>query len=151
MSSIRVERTYSHPVERVWEAIATSRGLGAWLMPNDFEPRGGHRFTFRWKKVPGWRGYVECEVQAIEPMRRLVFSWVGDQGQRPTTVTFQLEAVSGGTLLRFDHSDFQGIGGFFSRMMMKNGWRKKMLERQLTAALGTIETRGASALVDLVP
>lgn len=151
MSSIHVERTYPHPIERVWEAIATARGLSAWLMPTDFEPRLGHRFQFRWKKVPGWRGYVDCEVLAIEPPHRLTFSWRGDDKQQPTTVTMRLDAVSDGTRLVLDHTGFEGIGGFFSRMMMKNGWAKKMLARQLTAALQTMADQGAGALTALVP
>ncbi|MCA9728475.1 MAG: SRPBCC domain-containing protein [Candidatus Eisenbacteria bacterium] len=151
MSGIHFERTYPHPIEHVWEAIATARGLSAWLMPTDFEPRAGHRFQFRWKKVPGWRGFVDCEVLAIEPMHRLTFSWKGEEGQKPTTVTFRLEAVGDGTRLIFDHTGFEGIGGFFSRLMMTNGWRKKMLDRQLTAALATLTQRGPEALVALVP
>ncbi len=151
MSGIHLERIYPHPIDRVWEAIATARGLSAWLMPTDFEPRLGHRFQFRWKKIPGWRGYVDCEVLAIEPMRRIVFSWVGDEKQAPTTVSFQLERVGEGTKLVFDHTGFSGIGGFFSKLMMTNGWKKKMLDRQLNAVLTTLASRGPGALVALVP
>lgn len=151
MKGIHLERTYPHPIDRVWEAIATARGLSAWLMPTDFEPRVGHRFQFRWKKIPGWRGYVDCEVIALEPLRRLTISWLGDEGQKPTTVSFQLERVADGTRLTLDHTGFEGIGGFVSRMMMKNGWRTKLLQKQLPIALGTMAERGASALVALTP
>lgn len=151
MSGIHFERIYPHPIERVWEAIATARGLSAWLMPTDFEPRVGHRFQFRWKKVPGWRGFVDCEVRALEPLKLLSFSWVGDEGQKATTVTFRLESVPGGTRLVFDHDGFEGIGGFFSRLMMTNGWKKKMLEKQLVAALATLAEHGAGRLVALNP
>ncbi|MCA8959882.1 MAG: SRPBCC domain-containing protein [Planctomycetes bacterium] len=151
MKGIHLERTYPHPIERVWEAVATARGLSAWLMPTDFVPQVGSRFQFRWKKVPGWRGYVDCEVLAITPPQRLVFSWVGDEKQKPTTVSFRLESVDGGTRLHLDHNGFEGFGGFLSRAMMSGGWRKKMLKRQLTAALATMAERGTDALVALTP
>ena len=38
------------PSEQVWRAITDSATLAEWMFPNDFEPRVGHRFTFR---VPG--------------------------------------------------------------------------------------------------
>lgn len=151
MKGIHAERIYPHPVERVWEAIATARGLSSWLMPTDFEPRVGHRFQFRWKKMPGWRGYVECEVLVLEPPRKLVFSWIGNDDMKPTTVTFQLESVAGGTRLIFDHTGFEGIGGFFSKLMMTNGWKKTMLAQRLTATLSTLATKSASDLAPLVP
>ena len=36
-----------HPIERVWTALTLPAGLAGRLMPNDFEPRLGKRFTFR--------------------------------------------------------------------------------------------------------
>src|SRR5580692_3749913 len=38
---------YRHPIERVWAALTSSEALAAWLMPNDFVPEVGHRFTLR--------------------------------------------------------------------------------------------------------
>ncbi|MCA8954562.1 MAG: SRPBCC domain-containing protein [Planctomycetes bacterium] len=151
MKGIHLERTYPHPIERVWQAIATSRGLAAWLMPNDFEPQPGHRFQFRWKKVPGWRGIVDCEVLEIEPLERLVFSWRGEEGHQPTRVTFTLTRVPEGTRLTLDHDGFRGFGGFLSRQMMRGGWRTKLLQRQLPHALESLATGGTAALTPLVP
>lgn len=33
------------PIERVWSAVATSEGLTAWFVTNDFQPVVGHEFT----------------------------------------------------------------------------------------------------------
>jgi uncharacterized protein YndB with AHSA1/START domain len=34
--------------EEIWEAIATGRGISAWLHPTEAEGRAGGRFTFAW-------------------------------------------------------------------------------------------------------
>jgi len=36
--------------------------MADWLMPNDFQPRLGHKFQFRTKPAPGFDGIVNCEV-----------------------------------------------------------------------------------------
>ena len=151
MKGIHLERIYPHPVESVWEAIATSHGLAAWLMPNTFAPVVGHRFQFRWKKMIGWRGIVDCEVTALQPMRLLSFRWQGDEKQRPTLVTLRIEAVPGGTKLVLDHDGFRGFGGFLSRAMMSGGWKSRMLDARLPAALAALASSGAAALVPLQP
>ncbi len=43
---IRLDIIYPHPPERIWKALTDSRSLAKWLMPNDFQPRLGHRFRF---------------------------------------------------------------------------------------------------------
>jgi uncharacterized protein YndB with AHSA1/START domain len=58
---------YPHPVERVWAALTSSDALAVWLMPNDFKPVVGHRFTFRTKPAPGFDGIVHCEVLLPPP------------------------------------------------------------------------------------
>ncbi|MCA8948093.1 MAG: SRPBCC domain-containing protein [Planctomycetes bacterium] len=101
--------------------------------------------------MPGWRGIVDCEVLEIQPPRRLVFSWRGDERYRLTTVTFTLAAVPEGTRLVFDHDGFRGFGGWISKRMMSGGWKSRMLDRQLPAALDVIAANGAAALMPLVP
>ena len=44
---------YPHPPDRVWTALTSSEALAAWLMPNDFEARAGHQFTFRTRPGAG--------------------------------------------------------------------------------------------------
>jgi len=64
-----------HAPEVVWKTLTTSELIGRWLMPNDFAPEVGKRFTFRTKPMGDWDGVVHCEVIAVEPNRKLVFSW----------------------------------------------------------------------------
>lgn len=36
---------YSHPVSAVWHALTDPAALSTWLMPNDFAPTVGQRFS----------------------------------------------------------------------------------------------------------
>lgn len=38
--------TFNASIQKVWEKISTAEGIGAWFMPNDFEPRVGMNFIF---------------------------------------------------------------------------------------------------------
>jgi uncharacterized protein YndB with AHSA1/START domain len=132
---IRIEQTYPVPPERVWHALTDREALAQWLMPNDFEPRLGCRFRFQSRPMPGWRGFVECEVVELEPPRRLAYTWVGDEHwKEPTLVRWTLEPIAGGTLLRLEHTNLQEPWGRELAAMLSQGWRS-MLEKKLRAAL----------------
>jgi len=92
-----------HSLPRVWAALTSADALREWLMDSDFEPRVGKTFTFQCPPSPGVRGYVECRVLEFEPMRRVVWSWLGTDTGDPTTVTIELEPVEGGTRLTLRH------------------------------------------------
>jgi uncharacterized protein YndB with AHSA1/START domain len=133
--SIVVEYDLPYPPEKVWRALTEPQLLAAWLMQNDIKPQLGHRFTFRAAPVPGWDGVVHCEVLAVEPDRRLRYSWRGGSdkleqyGARiDTVVTWTLTPnPSGGTRLRLDHDGFPLESFAFTKM--NQGWRGKVAER----------------------
>lgn len=97
---------YPHAPERVWRALTSSDALAQWLMPNDFEPRVGHHFTFRTNPMPAMNfdGICHCEVTACDPPSLLSYTWVG--GALNTQVTYRLEPEGTGTRVRFEHSGF---------------------------------------------
>jgi uncharacterized protein YndB with AHSA1/START domain len=74
---LKFEVFYEQPPERVWAALTDATALAAWLMPNDFVPKLGHRFQLRTKPATGFDRIVNCEVLEIRPPQRLVYSWVG--------------------------------------------------------------------------
>ena len=107
--TIRKELVIPQPREQVWRAITDSATLAEWMLPNDFEPRVGHHFTFRVPAKPeaGFDGLVVgCEVLECEPPNRLVFSWSAGGPVVDTRVSFRLESVSEVTRLYFEHSGF---------------------------------------------
>jgi len=135
-----MEQTYAHPVDRVWQALTDSAALAEWLMPNDFEPRVGHKFQFRAKPMPGWRGFVECEVIEVDAPRRLAYTWLGDEDwQAPTTVRWTLEPVEGGTRLRLEHTGLQEPWGRALQAMLSQGW-KKMIEEKIVRVMERLES-----------
>jgi uncharacterized protein YndB with AHSA1/START domain len=130
---IKLEVVYPYPPERVWRAITDPRELEQWLMPNDFQPRLGHKFEFQSKPAPGFDGLVRCEILELDVPRRIVYSWRG--GQLDTLVTFTLEPVSHGTRLVLEHRG-KGLDGTSDvHMLLTQGW-KRMVEEKLPSVLG---------------
>jgi uncharacterized protein YndB with AHSA1/START domain len=142
-SDIHIVSEYPHPPEKVWRALTdpaliplwTKEGLGA--RPEGFSAVVGTRFRFVAKRQPWWRGFVECEVIEVRAPSLLRYSWVGDEGESPTLVTYQLEAIEGGTRFTFDHTGFSGIGGFMMSRVLSRV-RKKMLGVGLRALLNDL-------------
>jgi uncharacterized protein YndB with AHSA1/START domain len=81
LPDIRQTLLLNAPVQKVWAAVATSEGIAAWFMPNDFEPVEGHEFHLE----AGPFGRSPCKVTVIDPPNRLSFAWGKDW-----TLTFEL-------------------------------------------------------------
>ncbi len=118
--SIRRELTFSQPPEAVWGALTDSARLAEWMYPNDFEPRVGHRFTFRVPPKPRLENglTVRCEVLTCVPPSELVFTWVVDNFLN-TRVSYRLEPDGAGTRVLFEHSGFEQDG---ARGGAEYGW-----------------------------
>lgn len=129
---LHFEAVYKHPIEKVWRAITDPKAIEQWLMPNDFEPRVGHKFQFTSKPQPGWDGHTYCEVLECEPPRRLVYSWRG--GPIDTVLTIELESVAEGTRLRLAHTGFKGMKALMVAMVMGSGW-KGIVSKHIPAVL----------------
>jgi uncharacterized protein YndB with AHSA1/START domain len=142
---IVIEQTYPHPIERVWRALTDREALAAWLMPNDFEPKVGHRFTFRTTADQMWNGVVQCEVVALDAPRRVAYTWQG--GALDTLVEFTLAPVADGTRLRLVHSGFEKGGKLTLtvRDILGSGWRSKILVERLPALLDRWQREEAEA------
>jgi uncharacterized protein YndB with AHSA1/START domain len=88
-----------HPVETVWAALTDPVSISDWLMAtDDFRPAVGCRFRLKTQRL-STTGWVDAEVLEIEPSHRMVWSWSANDGNLPSTVTFQLAAEEGGTRL----------------------------------------------------
>jgi uncharacterized protein YndB with AHSA1/START domain len=140
MGDIHIVADYPHPVGTVWRAATdpalvprwTREGLGG--RPEGFAAEVGTKFRFVARARPFWRGFVDCEVLEAEPPRRLRYSWIGDEGETPSVVTYQLDAHAGGTRFTFDHTGFEGLAGMVVSRVLRRV-RTRMLHVGLRALL----------------
>ncbi|TDD36359.1 SRPBCC domain-containing protein [Nonomuraea terrae] len=124
-TAIRLDQFLAHPPAKVWRALTEPELMAKWLMPNDFKPEVGHRFTFTTqpKKAVAFDGIVHCEVLEIERDKLLRISW-SDGKQADWTVTWRLEPEGTGTRLFLDHEGFDPDDDVqqLSRRIMGGGW-----------------------------
>ncbi|MFD1539702.1 SRPBCC family protein [Nonomuraea guangzhouensis] len=124
--AIRMDQFLAHPPAKVWRALTEPELVARWLMPNDFKPEVGHRFTFTTKPVKqtGFEGVVYCQVLELEPEKRLKISWT-DGKNADWTVTWRLEPEGKGTRLFLDHEGFDPDDAMqqLARKIMDAGWR----------------------------
>lgn len=107
--SVVVKRDLAHPPEKVWRALTISELMTEWMLPNDFRPTVGHKFSLRTQPVADWNGVVAGEVLEVEPPSRLVYRWgVGDEATGiHTVVIWTLTATERGTHLRMEQTGFR--------------------------------------------
>jgi uncharacterized protein YndB with AHSA1/START domain len=136
---IVVEDVLPHAPAAVWKTLTSGELISRWLMPNDFEPVVGRRFTFKTKPLGGWDGVIHCEVLEMTPNERLVYSWKGGSDDNPaygsrldSIVTWTLTPVEGGTRLRLVHSGFRSPGNDFTFDALSGGWAT------VTKKIGTV-------------
>jgi uncharacterized protein YndB with AHSA1/START domain len=128
----RIELTVELPgtPEQVWDAIATAKGITAWMLPTELEERLGGRVVFHM----GDDVSSEGTITGWDPPRRVAYeepNWPALAGRETADVTpiaseFVIEARSGGTcVLRVVSSAF-GTGADWEREFfadMERGWR----------------------------
>lgn len=103
--TVRIERHYPHPVEKVWRAVTRPEHLAAWFpAPVEIDLRLGGSLRF-----PGFEGdEAGGTVDALDPPRLLGFTWGADH------LTFELAPADGGTSFALTHSfdDRAGAASF---------------------------------------
>jgi uncharacterized protein YndB with AHSA1/START domain len=109
--SLVIEREMPHSPEKVWRALSQGALIEEWLMKNDFQSAVGHRFNLRATPMPNWNGVLDCEVLAVEPNKRLSYTW-NASGNEATTglktvVTWTLTPTKTGVLVRMEQSGFR--------------------------------------------
>ena len=87
--------------DRVYQALTTGSGWDQWFTSSAFvDPKPGGEIRFRWKDFGASRATFEDggPVLEAEPNRRFSFQW--SPAGHPTTVTFDLEILGKGTLVK---------------------------------------------------
>jgi uncharacterized protein YndB with AHSA1/START domain len=128
--TVTLEREFAHPPAKVWRALTQPELIAEWLMKNDFKPVVGQRFNFRADPMPGWNGVTDCEVLAVDPPRKLAYTWnaSGEEAKDGirTVVTFTLTPTQAGTLLRMEQSGFRAGPHDRFHQGAQYGWQKML-------------------------
>jgi uncharacterized protein YndB with AHSA1/START domain len=105
----RIERTVevAHPPAKVWTALTTAEGLGAWFGNEaTIELRPGGSARMRWADG----STVDMRVERVEEPTVFGFTWpiygLPDDDPRRTYVEFTLEPVGAGTRVTVVESGF---------------------------------------------
>lgn len=119
------ERVYPHSPDAVWHALTDAAALGQWLMRTNFVPEAGRAFAMWCTNPDGGTDRYKCEVISIEPMSRMLWSWLldGRTEEGKTFVEFKIDQLAEGTRLTIRHSgdrDQATIDAF------KSGWPDKL-------------------------
>lgn len=70
------ERVFSHPIEKVWNAITNPEELKFWFTDIEMDFRPGGIITFQFRDKGKTKSYGE--IVAIEPPNRFVWTWEGE-------------------------------------------------------------------------
>ena len=103
---VAVEADLARSRASLWALLTRPALIARWLLPNDFAPVVGHKFTFQAAPAGTWDGVVRCEVLEVEPENRLSYRW-GTPGQdalSQTIVTWTLADADRRTRLRLVHA-----------------------------------------------
>lgn len=141
---VRLEAVYPHPPERVWQALTDRNALAQWLLPNDFEPRLGHRFRLRDRKRRDKT--VSCEVIELDAPNRLAYTWRTEADEPPTLVSWTLEPVEDGTRVRIEHIGMEEVRASATPTNACPMW-ESALSRLRTLLTGQTIPMGRSYLV----
>jgi uncharacterized protein YndB with AHSA1/START domain len=130
----RIERTLdiSHPPDRVWAALTTAEGLGAWFGNEatiDLRPGGSARMSW----TSGDK--AQMRIERVEQPTVFGFTWhiygLPEDDPRRTYVEFTLEPVNGGTRLTVVETGFAQLPGDAHQAAFggnTEGWMRELNE-----------------------
>ncbi|MFI5446451.1 SRPBCC domain-containing protein [Polaromonas sp. UC242_47] len=113
--SLRLQRTYPVPPEKVWQAWTTPQALTQWFGPGepssvtraDLDVRIGGRYHIAFTTPDGEAHDVSGVYQEVLKHRKLVFTWAWKSTpERVSRVTVALRPTAEGTELTFLHEQF---------------------------------------------
>ncbi len=120
-----VERTYSAPIEKVWESITNRDQMKEWYFNiESFEPEVG--FEFKFEAGEHGKKYKHlCKITDVEPNKKLRYSWHYDGVEGNSYVTFELFHEGNSTRLKLTHEGletFKTDNPDFKRESFMGGW-----------------------------
>ena len=117
------QKTFSHPIDKVWKAISEGEEISKWFIQADFKPVVGYEYTFTAKEEHGGT-VIKGEVLEASPYV-LKYSWRVGDAEVDTTVCWKLEATKEGTQLNLEHAGISNYPGEAATEMLGHfdkGW-----------------------------
>jgi uncharacterized protein YndB with AHSA1/START domain len=126
-----LERVYNAPIEKVWTAISDLEHMRKWYFNLDeFKPEVGFEFHFYGNGKKDDITYAtSARVVAVEPPKKLAYTWSMDAAPAETTVTWELFEEGDKTRLVLTHTDLDKIPGdhpAYKRENYNGGWTSFM-------------------------
>lgn len=101
-SAVHLDRTLSHPIDKVWRAVTESGHLAQWFPAQvEIEMTPGGTVTFD----QGGGELMYGKVISLDPPHQITFSWGDD------VLSFDLASEDGATRLRMTHAFDDRAGG----------------------------------------
>lgn len=123
--TISKEKVFSHPIEKVWNAISKAEEISNWFIKADFKAKKGYPYTF--SSEPNEKGCTTISgiVKEANPYT-LIYTWIVSGTEVETIVTWKLETVAEGTKLHLEHSGISNYAGDTAVAMFESfngGWK----------------------------
>jgi uncharacterized protein YndB with AHSA1/START domain len=124
--------------------LVEPEALAVWGMPNTIAPQVGHRFRLRAEDRAGLEQTIDAEIVAVEPQRRLVFTWSDPAFPKTATITVTLDPLDSGDRTRLTiTSDGGSVVCRRAARLLGPGWQRTMigeaLPRYLSGGAGGTE------------
>lgn len=134
MADMHHEIRIDAPPERVFDALATQKGLrGWWTEDSTTGSRAGDRAEFGFDN----RGTIfHMQIDELQPARRLVWTCLGDPAEwEGTRLSWELSPAGGATTLHFTHGGWSSTDGYFA--MCNSTWGELMYRLKAYVESGT--------------
>ncbi|MBW4891928.1 SRPBCC domain-containing protein [Mucilaginibacter sp. HMF5004] len=124
-----LERVYNAPIGKVWTAISDLEHMRKWYFKLDeFKAEVGFEFHFYGDgNKENLKYATSARVVAVEPGKKLAYTWSLDAAPAITTVTWELFEEGGNTRLVLTHEGLETIPGTdYPRDSFNGGWTSFM-------------------------
>lgn len=102
-----IERVYSAPIQKVWEAITVNEKMKQWYFDlADFKPEVGFEFEFTGGDDKQQFLHL-CRVTKVIDGRLIAYTWRYDGYEGESEVTWELFPEGEGTRLKLTHSGLE--------------------------------------------
>lgn len=124
MAPLIVERTYNAPIDVVWKAITDKDQMKQWYFSlEEFRPEVGFEFSFTGENEG--RVYIHnCRIIEVIPGRKLKHTWVYEDYEGESVVTFELFPEGNQTRVKLTHEGLETFPQIedFRRENFQEGW-----------------------------